>query len=173
MFWIRVDGNTGGPIRTVWATSTDPTTGVNYAGVRFLISGAGATANRAIMSYGNSVSSTSARFFTSSYFLTLNQWYCVCMGVNGGSSTPGTTTNYMYITPRTSASIDTVNRVGSASGSATFFAGGAQSMIWGVDQGVGYFNGAIGPFVMRPGVFDVLNTEYTQFFNAWRAATPA
>lgn len=176
MFWVRVDNNTGGPMRTVWANNTLPTTSLNYGGVRFSISGAGATSNRAIMSYGTGQSADSARFFTSSYFLTVNQWYCICMGVNGGSSTPGTTTNYMYITPRTSASIDTVNRVGTASGSATFISheGGANSgMVWGIDRNVGYFNGAIGPFVMRPGVFDVLNTEYTQFFNAWRAATPA
>ena len=169
MFWVRVDANTGGPIRTVWATSTDPALSVNYAGVRFLISGAGATANRAIMSYGSSASTTSARFFTSSYFLTNAQWYCILMNINGGSS--GTVSNSMIITPRTSASISTGNVIGTPSGSATFFNGGAQSMVWGIDRNVGYFNGAIGPFVVRPGAFNV--DEYTQFFDAWRAATPA
>ena len=176
MFWVRVDANTGGPIRTVWANNTSPSLSTNYGGVRFLISGAGATANRAIMSYGSAVSTTSARFFTSSYFLTNAQWYCICMGVNGGSSGVGTTTNFMYITPRTSASIDTTNRVGTASGSGTYlgWVGGDDArMVWGIDQNVGYFNGAIGPFVVRPGQWDVTNNEYTQFFDAWRAATPA
>ncbi len=178
MFWVRVDANTGGPMRTVWATHTTPAgTNVNYGGVRFLISGAGGSSNRAIMSYGNGASTTSGRWFTSSYSLTLDQWYCICMGVNGGSGGTGTTTNFMYITPRTSASIDTVNRVGNASGSATFFSFPASSfnpkMVWGVDYGVYGFNGAIGPWVMKPGPWDVLNGAYTQFFNAWRAATPA
>jgi len=174
MFWIRMDGNTGGPIRTVWANNTSPTAATNYGGVRFLISGAGATANRAIMSYGSAQSTTLARFFTSSYFLTNNQWYCVMMNVNGGSSVSSTTLNSMFITPRTSASADLTNRVGNASGSATYlgWVGGSDArMVWGLDRGVGYFNGAIGPFVMRPGPFAL--TDYQQFFNAWRAATPA
>ena len=174
MFWVRFDASTAA-MRTVWATHTTPAgTNVNYGGVRFIISG---TQNRAVMSYGNGVSTTSGRWFTSSLNLTLGQWYCICMGVNGGSSTTGTTTNFMYITPRTSASIDTTNRIGNASGSANRFSFPSSSfnpkMVWGVDYGVYGFNGAIGPWVMRPGVWSTLNTDYQQFFNAWRAATPA
>ena len=175
MFWIRVDANTGGPIRTVWANNTSPTIATNYGGVRFMISGGGATANRAIMSYGSAQNTTAGRFFTSSYFLTNAQWYCICMGVNGGTSLAGLSQgNYMFITPRTSASADTTNRVGNASGSGTYlgWVGGSDArMVWGLDRNVGYFNGAIGSFVMRPGPFTT--AEYQQFFNAWRAATPA
>lgn len=178
MFWLRIDANAGAAMRTVWATHTTPAgTNVNYGGVRFIVSGAGSTANRPVMSYGNGVSTTSGRWFTSSYNLTQGQWYCICMAVNGGSSGVGTTTNFMYITPRTSASIDTTNRIGTASGSANRFSYPSSSfnpkMVWGVDYGVYGFNGAIGPWVMKPGVWDFLTTEYAQFFNAWRAATPA
>lgn len=172
MFWIRVDGNTGGPIRAVWATSSTPADFVFYRGVKFLISGGGATANQAIVSYGNNTSTTNARFFTSSYYLTNAQWYCICVNVNGGSTTRTFETNNMFITPRTSASADITNRLGPPSGAATYINMGVnENMMWGQDRGTGYFNGAIGPFVMKPGT--ITTTEYTRFFNAWRAATPA
>ena len=172
MFWIRVDGNTGGPIRSVWATSSDPSGLVFYRGVKFLISGAGATANQAIISYGNNTSTTNARFFTSSYYLTTGQWYCIMTNVNGGSTTRTNETNNMFITPRTSASVDGTNRLGPPSGAATYINMGVnEPMMWGIDRGTGYFNGAIGPWVMKPGSFN--STDYANFFNAWRAATPA